>query len=88
MLSPVMLAREDIELIDRLVRCDRTAVSTALLAIAGIGAGQAVRRSVLALVTDATCWAQAAGVISLERAEQIAGHVERASQPTEVRVAA
>ncbi len=43
--SPVRLARDDVELIDRLVRRDRTAVSTALLAVAGIGAGEASRQS-------------------------------------------
>ena len=45
--SPVKLATEDLALIDRLVRRDRTAVSTALLAIAGIGAGEVKRLGVL-----------------------------------------
>jgi hypothetical protein len=36
LLSPVRLATAELELIDRLVRRDRTAVSTALLAIAGV----------------------------------------------------
>jgi hypothetical protein len=55
--SPVMLATEELELIDRLVRHDRTAVSTALLAIAGIGAGEASRRAVLARIAEGACWA-------------------------------
>jgi hypothetical protein len=42
--SPVMLATQELELIDRLVRRDRTPVSTALLAIAGIGAADGVLR--------------------------------------------
>src|SRR6185312_10492331 len=36
--APVKLAIEELELIDRLVRLDRTVVSTALLVISGIGA--------------------------------------------------
>jgi hypothetical protein len=75
---PVNLGDDDLALIDRLVRQDRTAVSSALLAIAGIGAGQAVRRAVLARVGEAACWAEAAGAISAERGAQIARHVKRA----------
>lgn len=45
--SPVKLAEQELELIDRLVREDRTPVSSALLAIAGIGAGQVRRRVAL-----------------------------------------
>ena len=78
---PVKLGAEHLELIDRLVRHDRTAVSSALLAIAGIGAGQAVRSAVLASVSEAACWAQAEGAISSRRAEQIARHVRRALVP-------
>jgi hypothetical protein len=74
----VKLEAEDLALIDRLVRHDRTAVSSALLAIAGIGAGRAVRSAVLARVSEAACWAQADGAISANRAEQIARHVKRA----------
>ena len=76
--SPVMLATEELELIDRLVRRDRTAVSTALLAIGGIGAGEATRRAVLARIAEAAGWAHAEGAISQSRAEQIARHVKRA----------
>jgi len=76
--SPVRLASEELELIDRLVRRDRTAVSTALLAIAGIGAGEPSRMAVLSRITEAACWAQAEGAISARRAEQIARHVRRA----------
>ena len=64
---PVKLEPEELELIDRLVRHDRTAVSSALLAIAGIGAGRALRLAVLARVSEAACWAQAEGAISAER---------------------
>src|SRR5882757_5855912 len=74
-LPPVKLATDDLALIDRLVRQDRTAVSSALLAIAGIGAGPLVRRAVLAGVSEAACWAQAEGAISPTRAAQIARHV-------------
>ena len=87
-LSPVSLATEDLELIDRLVRRDRTAVSTALLAIAGIGASEASRRAVLSRISEAACWAQADGAISSRRAEQIARHVRRALGPGGHRVAA
>jgi hypothetical protein len=76
--SAVRLATEDLELIDRLVRRDRTAVSTALLAIAGIGAGEASRRAVLSRIAEAACSARAEGAISSRRAEQIARHVKRA----------
>ena len=76
--SPVRLANDDLELIDRLVRRDRTAVSTALLVIAGIGAGEASRQAVLSWIAEAACWAQAEGAISSRRAEQIARHVRRA----------
>ncbi|HTX07484.1 MAG TPA: hypothetical protein VME22_02670 [Solirubrobacteraceae bacterium] len=76
--SPVSLATADLELIDRLLRRDRTAVSTALLAIAGIGAGEASRRAVLSAIAEAACWAQADGTISPQRAEQIARHVRLA----------
>jgi hypothetical protein len=76
--SPVSLATEELELIDQLVRRDRTAVSTALLVIAGIGAGEASRQAVLSRIAEAACWAQAEGAISSRRAEQIARHIRRA----------
>jgi len=76
--SPVKLESSELALIDGLVRHDRTAVSSALLAIAGIGAGQAPRRAVLAQVSQAACWAEAEGAISSSRAEQITRHVKRA----------
>jgi hypothetical protein len=75
---PVKLAPEELELIDRLVRRDRTAVSSAPLAIAGIGAGEAIREAVLSRIAEAACWAQHEGAISSRRAEQIARHVRRA----------
>jgi hypothetical protein len=72
---PVKLGQDQLDLIDRLVRGDRTAVSSALLAIAGIGGGQAIRAAVLAQVSEAACWAQTEGAISAERGGQIARHV-------------
>ncbi len=77
-IAPVKFERAELELIERLVRHDRTAVSSAVLAIAGIGAGGARRRAVLARVSEAACWAQAEGAISPERRAQIARHVSRA----------
>lgn len=76
--SPVKLESDKLELIERLVRYDRTAVSSALLAIAGIGAGEASRRAVLARVGEAACWAAADGAITAERSQQIARHVKQA----------
>lgn len=75
---PVKLEEDELDLIDRLVRCDRTAVSSALLAVAGIGAGEPIRGAVLAQVSEAACRAQAAGAISPARAAQIARHINRA----------
>ena len=84
----VTLDGEELELIDRLVRHDRTAVSTALLLIAGIGAGEASRRAVLAAVGEAAHAAQAQRAISASRAEQIARHVTRALDRAEETLAA
>ncbi len=84
---PVKLGQEELDLIKRLVRGDRTAVSSALLVIAGIGAGETIRDAVLARVSDAACEAQAEGAISAERGGQIARHVSRA-QDADARVAA
>jgi hypothetical protein len=84
---PVTLAQDEVELIERLIRRDRTVVSSALLAIAGIGAGEAIRGAVLARIGEAAWRAQAEGAISAERGEQIARHVSRA-QHADVRVAA
>lgn len=75
---PVKTGRDDVELIDWLVRRDRTAVSTALLAIAGLGAGEGMRQAVVASIGEASSWAVAEGAISPSRAEQIARHVRRA----------
>ena len=83
--APVKFEQDELELIDRLVRDDRTAVSSALLAIAGIGAGEAIRGAVLAQLRQTACWAQAEGVISAERGGQIARHVSRAREHSEVR---
>jgi len=72
------LGRQKLELIDRLVRSDGAAVSTALLAIAGIGAGEASRRTVPARIAGTACWGQAEGAITSRRAAEIARHVRRA----------
>ena len=80
--------RAEIELIDLLVRRDRTAVSSAVLAVAGIGAGEVTRRAVLARVGEAAGSAKAQGAISAERGAEIARHVRRALEERETRVAA
>ncbi len=72
----------------RWLRCDRTAVSSAVLAVAGIGAGAARRPSVLDRVGEAAYWAQAEGAISPERGAQIARYVRRALEGAEARIAA
>lgn len=82
---PVPLAPDAITLIDRLVRHDRTVVSTALLAVAGIGAGEPMRHAVLKRVSEAACWAEAHGAISAERSQQIARHVKRALRRRDAR---
>jgi hypothetical protein len=84
--TPQKLERDQLELIDDLVRSDRTPVSSALLQIAGIGAGEASRQAVLERVSEAACWAQAEGAISAGRSKQIARHVERALNRTDVRL--
>ena len=86
--AAVTFDSRELELIDRLVRYDRTAVSSALLALAGIGASETRRRSVLARVSEAACWAQAEGTISPERSAQIARHVRRVLETAEARIAA
>jgi hypothetical protein len=85
---PVKLGQEELELLDRLVRVDRTAVSSALLAIAGIGSASPIRRAVLELVGDAACRARLEGEISAERGEQIARHVRRALDQADIGAAA
>ena len=62
-------------------------MSSALLAIAGIGADETISGAVLAQVSEAARWAQSEGAISAERREQIARHVTRA-QDARDRVAA
>jgi hypothetical protein len=76
--SPVKLEPEELALIDRLVRHDRTAVSSALLAIAGIGAAPEARRAVLTSVSQAAGGAQAGGAINTNRVAQIDRHVKQA----------
>jgi hypothetical protein len=84
----VKLGQHELELLERLVRVDRTGVSSALLAIAGIGSDRPIRRAVLELVGEAACGAQAEGEISAQRGEQIARHVRRALDETDVGIAA
>lgn len=76
----VNLSGSELEVIDRLVRLDRTAVSGALLAVAGIGSGEVMRGVVLARVGEAARGAKAQGAISSRRAAQIARHVKRAQR--------
>ena len=84
---PVKLEEHELELIERLVRHDRTAVSSAMLAIAGIGSGGLVRRAVLERVCEVACCAQAEGQITAQRGQQIARHVSRALERTELGIA-
>ena len=60
------------------MRGDRTAVSSALLAVAGIGSGEVMRRAVLASVSEAAYRARAEGAIGERRSAQIARHVKLA----------
>lgn len=76
--APVVnLSPRELELIERLVRRDRTAVSSALLLIAGIGAGGERRRAVLA---RAICSPRRAVIAPSARAHAAASltHVRRA----------
>jgi hypothetical protein len=57
------------------------------LAIAGIGAGEAIRAAVLVGVTEAVRSAQQEGAFSGERGTQIARHLRRV-QNADVRIAA
>lgn len=75
---PVKLGPEQRELIEQLVRGDRTAVSSALLVVAGIGAGEPVRQGVLAQLSEAAYRARAEGVIGERRSAQIARHLKLA----------
>jgi hypothetical protein len=54
------------------------ALVTSIVAIAGIGAGDCVRRAVLSRINEAASWAAAEGAITPTRAEQIARHVRLA----------
>jgi hypothetical protein len=83
----VELQRAELELIERLVHRDRTAVSSALLAVAGIGAGGARRHAVLTGVGEVARSAQAQGTISRERGAQITRHVNAALEASETRLA-
>jgi hypothetical protein len=67
------LEPNELELIDRLVRHDRTAVSSALLAIAGIGAGRAVRGAVLTRIAGACGGRDQLGASRADRAARQAG---------------
>jgi hypothetical protein len=83
----VALQRAELELIERLVPRDRTAASTAVLAVAGIGAGGARRTAVLARVGEVARSAAAQGAISHERCAQIARHVNAALKGLARRIA-
>jgi hypothetical protein len=83
----VKVEQHELELIERLVRQDRTAVSSAVKAIAGIGSGGLVRRAVLERVGEAACSAQSEGAISPQRSEQIVRRVRRALEWTEIGIA-
>ena len=85
--TSVKLAEQELELIDRLVRGDRTPVSTALLVIAGIGAGEVIRQAVLTEIGEAASRALAEGAISPCRGEQVARHVTRALGEADGRLA-
>jgi hypothetical protein len=76
----VKFTEHELEVIDRLVQGDRTAVSSALLAVAGIGSGEVVRGAVLARVGEAAARAKARSGISAMRAAQIARHIQRAQR--------
>jgi hypothetical protein len=78
---PVKLGPEQRELIEQLVHGDRTAVSSALLAVAGIDSGEPMRRAVLANVSEAASRARAEGAIGERRSAQIARHVKLALDP-------
>jgi len=84
----VALGRDELELIEQLVRHGRTVVSSALLAVAGIGAGDPRRNAVLIEVGNAASTARAQGMISPERRAQIARHLGRALEERERRIAA
>lgn len=77
---PVTFTEHELEVIDRLVRGDRTAVSRALLAVTGIGSGELMRGAVLARVGEAARTAQAQSEIGSRRAAQIARHIQRAQR--------
>ena len=77
-LPAVALDEAELAVIDRLAREERAAVSSALLAVAGIGASGSVRRAVLGRVGEAAVVAEAEGAIGRRRARQIARHVGRA----------
>jgi hypothetical protein len=83
----IQLQPVELELIEGLVRHDRTAVSSSVLAIAGIGAGSVRRRAVLALVHEVARSAQGQGAISPERGAQIARHVGRELERVEAPLA-
>jgi hypothetical protein len=84
----IMFGSAEVAVIEQLVRHDRTAVSTAMLAVAGIGAGELRRRAVLAEVGRATDTARSERAISRERAAQIARHVRRALEELDEPIAA
>jgi len=67
----------EVAVIERLARQDRTAVYPAVLAVAGMGAGEPRRRAVLAGVGQAADKATVGNAISRVRGAQIVRHVRR-----------
>jgi hypothetical protein len=89
LLAPViMFGPAEVAVIDQLVRHDRTAVSIAMLAVAGIGAGELRRRAVLEQVGVASAKAESEGAISPERGAQMARHVRRGLEELDEPIAA
>ena len=83
---PVTFTEHELEVIDRLVRGDRTAVSRALLAVTGIGSGELMRGAVLARVGEAARSGPGAERDRFEASgADRAAHPARAAQPARCR---
>ena len=75
----VTLSIDEQLLAEELLLHDRTPVSTALLAIGGVGAGDARKRVVLRQLEETAAYLEAQGALSTSRAQQIARHITKAS---------
>jgi hypothetical protein len=84
----VALSQAELDVIERLVRHDRTRVSTAVLVVVGIGAVEPRRRAVLDRVGEAVREALVNCEISDRRGIQIARHLSRALAGSGERTAA